>query len=77
MVTREEAIEIAENKTHLEVADCELNGDYYFCKVVPINWDGSNDSLPIDSVFYTVNKNTGEFKIFDISEIAIVLKGGE
>ena len=77
MITREEAIEIAENKTGYDVSACELQNNYYFCKVVPKGWDGSDKSIPIDSVCYTVNKNTGEFKVFDMTELASVLQGGE
>lgn len=78
MVTIDDAIFIAEDETKLKVADCELNGDFYFCKIVPKNWDGDDGNIPIDSLVHTVNKNTGEFKSYSISEIASVMqRGGE
>ena len=71
MYSEVEAKKIAEDNLEGYIAeDCELFGDNYIIKMV-----GGDGVQSIDSIFYTVNKNTGEFKVRNITELAKIIGG--
>lgn len=78
MYTEKEAKAIAENNLEgYTCTDAELFGDEYMCRMVPASAQGNANQMPLDSVFFTVNSNTGEFKVRNMDELHSVVSGGD